>query len=114
VGLRRRGQDLLSDAIDLGKAATDRIRDTDAGGKVVDSVQKVGQQTADTARKASGAVNQEVARRTDNLALGSYRSEVDAALEELVAVVIAQDAEIRALRDRLDALTAGEAEEPPT
>ena len=104
--LRRRSQDLLSGAVDLGKTATERIRETDAGGKAIGSIERVGQQTADTARKASGAVNQEVAKRTDNLALGSYRSELDAALEELVAVVIAQDAEIRALRDRLDSLTA--------
>jgi hypothetical protein len=114
VGLRRRGQDLLSGAIDLGRTATERIRETDAGGKAIDSIQKVGQQTADTARKASGAVDQEVAKRTDNLALGSYRSELDAALEELVAVVIAQDAEIRALRDRLDSLNPDDAGGSPT
>lgn len=106
-GLRRRSQDLLGGAKDLGRAATDRVRDNETGARALESVQKVGRVGADTVKKASGTLNHEVGRRTDNLALGPYREELDSALAELVAVVIAQDAEIRALRDRIDALEHG-------
>jgi hypothetical protein len=103
-GLRRKSQELLGGAKDLGVSAADRIRTTDTGAKALDSIQDIGQRSVDTVRRATGAVDREVGRRTDNLALGPYREELDAALAELVAVVIAQDAEIRALRDRLDQL----------
>ena len=110
-GLRRKGQELLGGAVGLGASAADRLRSTDVGAKALDSLQDIGQRSADTVRKASGAVDREVGRRTDNLTLGPYREELDAALAELVAVVIAQDAEIRALRDRLDAAEHGRTDE---
>ena len=63
-------------------------------------------------KAAVEAGRETVDRSYRTVTLRTYREEVDEALQQVVDVLASQDAEIRSLRERVDALEARQRDEP--